>query len=114
MNREIEFRGLNNNKKWIFGDLVQAKDKNRCAILPQKEDEFDYNVFEVDINSVGQFTGLTDKNGVKIFEGDVLEFVGKVYYADACFFTDNAIPLAFSEKHRVVIGNIYENKNLIS
>jgi uncharacterized phage protein (TIGR01671 family) len=106
MSREIKFRGYD-----VENETMYYSNNAFHFNSPLRECDIKNAPFE--INDLMQFTGLKDKNGVEIWEGDILEFVGKVYYTDACFFTDNAIPLALSEKHRVVIGNIYETPQLL-
>lgn len=68
MDREILFRGKTNDGQWLEGDLMQYADTSQIWV---QTDEGKWN-FVVDPATVGQFTGLCDKNGKKIFEGDKL------------------------------------------
>lgn len=130
MNREIEFRGKRlDNEEWLYGDLMHDN-QGGCYIYPLDAENL-YVENKVDTDTVGQFTGLYDKNGVKIFEGDivrwdkdqklyVVEFRSGMFYAsvEPCNpHIYGGFPLWFlceEEQHCEIVGNRYDNPELLT
>lgn len=132
MNREILFRGKRvDNGEWIYGWITtQHKKYTEGELLTRiQSNTFGEGEHYVETETVGQYIGLTDKNGTKIFEGDIvkglfnfgLSINAKVVYYDGSFgvvckrcgaINFTAFP-SFCGVDWEVIGNIYDNPELM-
>ena len=89
MNERYLFRGKRaDNGEWVYGDLIHRKIwSSDVCVIRASDDGFDaYVEYEVIPETVGQCTGLKDKNGKLIFEGDVVRtqpFSDKPYSSKA-------------------------------
>ena len=114
--REILFRGKRmDNGEWIEGDLVHSVYKIGDTCVGKFG--WTLGMHQVDHYTVGQYTGLNDKNGKRIFEGDILSLrTGRphvVRFEDGAFVLENtAIPMRFAIKFEV-IGNIHDNPDFM-
>ena len=143
MTKEILFIGKRvDNGEWVVGDLIHRQIwKRSLTIIRVSDDGFDhYEEYEVIPETVGQFTGLTDKNGNKIFEGDIIsataldtegeqravvcfgnfidennddEYIGFFIEFDSIKTTVTQLSMEECKNRIEVIGNIYDNKELL-
>ena len=129
--REILFRGKwKNSGEWVYGNLFNP-DKADTPTQICIGTYIARTCYEIDPETVGQYTGLTDRNGRKIFEGDIVVFAdffddkihrGVVYWCDLAFWFDctetegdeGIYSLAYISVNVLeVIGNIYDNPELL-
>lgn len=115
--REIKFRGKRlDNGEWAYGDL------HIRTPFPHIHSEIDYGKVNIDPHTVGQFTGLHDKNGKEIYEGDIVRYdMGgecEVSYCIGGGFAGFDLSPAFHNEHQLtdveVIGNIHDNPELLN
>ena len=109
---EILFKGKRvDNGEWIEGGYfkwVNVWEEEQPLILVKTETGFSYN--EVDPETVGQYIGVNDENGRKIFEGDIVEFtshpfeitnIGVVTFEGGCFGIEYLLSGKWKTFHRI-------------
>jgi len=129
--REIKFRGLTVDGEWVYGDLYNdlpgaTAYYNECPRRIVWQGENGHLNQPVKNGTEGQYTGLKDKNGKEIYEGDVCKTyeIGYGVNTDVVCFDNGSF--IFRSKHRLdielrgcktdyieIIGNIHENLELL-
>lgn len=140
--REILFRGKSIMRgEWIYGYLNQHRGNIRydcdcepiadgCYYINDWQTKIETGMYgqdyKVDSSTVGRFTGLTDKNGVKVFEGDIVRYGDTIHrvvfeqrngtaYFGLVYAACETLPFGHYQdlKQIEVIGNIYDNPELL-
>jgi len=124
MGRDIKFRGLTEKGEWKYGNLL-----NEQTIGEVGNNLSHYKFVTVNPETVGQFTGLKDNNGVEIYENDLVKAkdwnpsVFKIEFIEGGFcgtYEGNLMPTDINHFydstgcHIEIIGNIHENSDLLT
>lgn len=132
--REIIFRGKRpDNGEWVEGYLTRRPSAIQYErhyspwfiAVPPKHPDDSGGLYNVEPESVGEFTGLEDKNGARVFEGDVVllrfesgEHKGKVVFHNGGFCLDILNNFVCLQKTPVYefekIGNVHDNPELLN
>ena len=127
MKREIKFRAFIKSLKWMV-PVEMIDFSSRTVEVDLSDGNGDASEYEFDEIELMQFTGLRDKNGKEIYEGDIVEFVdlphgdeclcvGKVIFEEFEWHFTNSITESslscYDSDVLNVIGNIHENQELL-
>lgn len=126
INRDEGYHRTNyKNGDWVFGLITRSYD-DRYKELPAEMTVNGVSGIEVDYQTVGQYAGLKDKNGVRIFEGDIVRYGDTIHqvvfeqrnttaYFGLVYSEIETMPFGHYQdlKQIEVIGNIHDNPELL-
>ena len=135
--RTIKFRAMRNNGKWVIGNYVHhfisyfdTIERHSIFLSKSENDNGGHWVEDIITKTIGQFTGLYDKDGKRIYEGDILKWkadnrIYAVIFKWGMFYASVEVcnkdiyggfplhTLAGDEKDVEIVGNIYDNPELL-
>jgi len=111
--REIEFRGISLiTNDFVYGSLVMYNPIPEITDCTIGENNYEYHSEEIDPKTIGQFIGIKDRNGKKIYEGDILDNDWTVSFKDGMFgIFDKNHHMGFNSymaQYREVVKNIHQ------
>ena len=127
MNREIKFRAKpNNSNEWIYGDLTSHRtvSPKNGKFIYHKDERTGWGCFRVQLNTIGQYIGLKDRDGKEIYENDIVRILAYNFDDEELFvvkynintaryeLVNDDLIVSFDNVYNYevkIVGNIYDN-----